>query len=134
MYVNLKKARCGLINYGRIRLTCSEVLIFLFAHLSAVQEILQTLRLNLLMLKHGHLVRRNTSRLEAVQILVMHRHAAFRFVFVARMVKNTLHTPSTIRLLHHLECLSHFLRTIFRQMEMSVFLRHSDRIWVARSF
>ena len=53
--------------------------IFLFAHLSAVQEILQTLRLNLLMLKHGHLVRRNTSRLEAVQILVMHRHAAFRF-------------------------------------------------------
>ncbi len=51
-----------------------------------------------------------------------------------RMVRNILHIPSIIQLLHHLECSLHFLRTIFRQMEMSVFLKHSDHIWVARSF
>ena len=68
-------ALAGLISFGRIPLTFSEALIFLFVLLNVARATLQTLRLRVLTLRLGHQDRRNILRLALAQILPMHRLA-----------------------------------------------------------
>lgn len=82
----------------------SELLIFLFVLWSAVQVTWLTLKLRALTLRHGHHVRRSILRLEAVQILVMHRQDALESELRAVTEKNILHIRLIILLLHLQEC------------------------------
>ncbi len=68
MFVSLRTAKCGLISFGRIPLTYSEMDIPVRT-LECCSGDLADLKVNLqLMLKHGHQDRRNILRLVHVQI------------------------------------------------------------------
>ena len=82
-----------------------------------------------LMLKPGHLVRRNILRLVHVQISVMHRLAALKSELQARTARNTLHILLTTRLLHLRECSLRSLRTTLTKTAQSGFLRLFVLTW-----
>ena len=88
-----------------------------------------TLRFVHLMLKPGHLVRRNILRLVHVQISVTHRLAALKSELQARTARNTLHILLTTRLLHLRECSLRSLRTTLTKTAQSGFLRLFVLTW-----
>ena len=103
--------------------------IFLFVHSNVVRATLLTSRFVHLMLKPGHLVRKNILRLVHVQISVTHRLAALKSELQARTARNTLHILLTTRLLHLRECSLRSLRTTLTKTAQSGFLRLFVLTW-----
>ena len=97
--------------------------------LECCRATLLTSRFVHLMLKPGHLVRRNILRLVHVQISVTHRLAALKSELQARTARNTLHILLTTRLLHLRECSLRSLRTTLTKTAQSGFLRLFVLTW-----